>query len=100
MPTSGMRYKKTLELVEQIKEKQQKMQALLKRLSEERTQEVSGQYGGEAADNFKDNTVKIANYIDEQIKQITTKLSTEAETQHDAYLAQEQRLKSQVTMDK
>ena len=96
MPASGMRYKKTLELVEQIKEKQQKMQELLKKLSDERTKEVASQYGGEASQNFQDNTIKIANYMDEEIKKITTKLSDEAETQHDAYLAQEQRLKSQV----
>lgn len=100
MAASGMRYKKTLELVDQIKEKQGNMHEILKTLSEDRTAQVAKVYGGEAAENFKDNVRKISEYIDSQITEIVNKLTTEAETQHDAYIAQEQRLKSQIQMDK
>ena len=100
MAASGMRYKKTLQLVEQIKEKQKELQEKLKTLSEDRTAEVSRAYGGEAADNFKNNTVKIAEYINSQLTEVINKLTTEAETQHDAYIAQEQRLKSNVDVAK
>ena len=93
MAKSGMRYESTKRMVSEINSIKQEMDKILSRF-EARATEVNKVYGGEAAEDFTKNTVKAAQYLSAATEEIANTLANEAETQHDAYIAQEQRLKA------
>lgn len=93
MAKSGMRYESTKRMVSEINSIKQEMDKILSRF-EARATEVNKVYGGEAAEDFTNKTVKVAQYLSAATEEIANTLANEAETQHDAYIAQEQRLKA------
>ena len=96
MGKSGMRYLKTKKLISDIGEKKVLMEAVFKRMEEERVPEVAAVYGGAAADNFKNNVITVSSDLLGKVDNIMKQLNEEAETQHDNYKKQEAALQSDV----
>ena len=96
MGKSGMRYMQTKKLVSDIDDKKKLMEAVFKRLEEDRYQEVAAVYGGAAAESFKNNVRLVSNDLMGKVDKLMTQLNEEAETQHDNYKKQEAALQSDV----